>query len=298
MHKKGIISLGEAIVDFISINHTNTKFKRFLGGATVNVAIGTRRLGVPSYYLCKLGTDQLSMFVEKELEQEQVNLAYSIKSSLKKMCSVYVHLDSKGERYFHSYINETPDEWLTNKELNEELFKEAKIFYFGSGTLFHPVSRKTTEQAIHYARKNKTVIAFDTNIRIKRWESEETCRNTIVSFLKQVDIAKLSADELLFLTNTKTIEEGLQRASEWKVPLLFLTMGKEGAYLVREEFKIFVSAIEVDAIDTTGAGDAFFSGVLFCVHEQGLPEKETQMREVLKFANQKGALCTTKMGAL
>lgn len=78
------------------------------------------------------------------------------------------------------------------------MFKKAKIFYFGSGTLFHPKAKEATETSLKYAKEFGHTIAFDTNIRLQRWESEELCRQTVISFLKKADIVKLAEDELSF----------------------------------------------------------------------------------------------------
>ncbi|MBP0726473.1 carbohydrate kinase [Bacillus sp. RG28] len=298
MNRQGVISLGEAFVDLISQDQTNTKYDQFLGGATVNLVVGTRRLGVPSYYLCKLGSDDISDFVKEELKKEKVNIDYSVHTSTKKVCCVYVHLNDNGERYFHSYVNETPDEWITNVELEEELFKTGKILSYGSGTLFHEVSRETTEQALVFARKYDLLTAFDTNIRLKRWESEEKCRETIYSFFKHADIVKMAEDELLFLTETQTIDEGLRKIAELNIPYLFITMGNEGAFVLHDGNRIDVPGINVNVVDTTGAGDAFLAAILYSFHEKGLPTTHSQLKEYLQFANQTAADTTTKIGAL
>ena len=76
MKKQGITSLGEVIVDFIATDSSNTAFQRLLGGATVNVAVGVSRHGIPSSYLCKLGMDETSKFVTGELKKENVDLSF------------------------------------------------------------------------------------------------------------------------------------------------------------------------------------------------------------------------------
>lgn len=88
MKKQGIISLGEIIVDFIATDSSNTAFQRLLGGATVNVAVGVSRHGIPSYYLCKLGRDGTSTFVEGKLKKENVDLSFCSYHLNKKICSV------------------------------------------------------------------------------------------------------------------------------------------------------------------------------------------------------------------
>ena len=298
MEKQGVISLGEAFVDYISTDSTNTKFRQLLGGATVNLAVGTSRLGLPTYYLCKSGTDSISQFVEQEFNKEGVNLEFSVRTDTKRICGVYVHLTGSGERNFHSYINPTPDEVLREDELRSDVFEKTKIFYFGSGTLFQQKSKKTTEAALKFAKEFSNLIAFDANLRLKRWESEPHCRQTVVSFLKHASIVKLAEDELNFLMETNSLEAGLEKISKWDIPYLFITMGGKGACGVMNGNKVFIRAPKVDTIDTTGAGDAFMSGLLYCFHEKGMPAGKTELTEYLQFANRVGAAATTEIGSL
>lgn len=298
MNKQGVISLGEAFVDFIATDRTNTDFQRLLGGATVNVAVGVRRQGIPSYYLCKLGKDKTSVFVAEELKREKVDTSYCSYNTSKRICSVYIHLNQHGDRYFHSYLNETPDEWITSDELDPELFNESKIFYFGSGTLFHPTAKNTTDQALTLAKEGKMLVAFDTNIRLKRWESEGNCRKTILSYVKMADIVKMAEDELLFLTETETFKQALQHISKLDIPFLFITRGKEGSIAINKGILINVPGKAVKAVDTTGAGDAFMAALLSCFHDKGIPENKAQLEEYTSFANEAGAKSTTKFGSL
>ncbi|MGI8384867.1 carbohydrate kinase family protein [Robertmurraya sp. P23] len=298
MKKQGVISLGEAFVDFISQDQTNTNYKRLLGGATVNVAVGARRLGIPSYYLCKLGMDETSVFVQDEMKKAQVNLSYCTYQASKKICSVYVHVNDQGDRYFHSYINETPDDWITAEELDKELFTQSKLFYFGSGTLFHPVARKTTNQALSFAKEGNLLIAFDTNIRLKRWENEEQCRKVILSYVKKADIVKMAEDELLFLTKSDTFEQGLESISNMNIPYLFITRGKNEAFACHKGIQVNVPGIQVKAVDTTGAGDAFMAALLSRFYDKGVPENKALLEEYTSFANLAGAMATTQFGSL
>ncbi|WP_169891152.1 carbohydrate kinase family protein [Litchfieldia alkalitelluris] len=298
MNKQGIISFGEPFIDLYSENQTNSTYHKFLGGATVNVAVRASRFGLPTYYICKIGNDENSTFVKNELKNENVDIEFSVKNSIKKICCVYVNQNDKGDRYFHSYINETPDEWLTADELSIQPFTNAKIFYFGSGTLFHETARKATDKALDYAKECNNLIAFDTNIRLQRWESEEICRETVIFFVKKANLVKIAEDELLFLTNTQSVEDGIRIASEWKVPYLVITLGGEGAYGIHNHKLIYVPGTNVKVVDTTGAGDAFLAALLYCFHEKGLPNSDKQFKDFLQFANEKGALATTKLGSL
>lgn len=296
--KKGIVSYGEAFIDYIAKDHYNKEYELYIGGTTLNVAVGLRRLGTPTYYLCKLGTDCVSAYVKRELTKEKVNQEYCIESETKKICGVYVHVDENGERSFHSYVNETPDEHLLTIELKEELFKKAFIFYCGSGTLFHPIAYETTLAAIKLAQKNHTLIAFDPNIRMKRWESEKDCREKIISILPSVSILKISEEELLFLMDVMTMDEGSKKLAAYKIPYVWVTCAEKGAIVIQEDKQIYVPGLEVEVIDSTGAGDAFMAGILHCIQTYGLPRSDKELITYTEYGNKLGALASTKVGAL
>lgn len=296
--KNGIISYGEAFIDYIAQDPSNSSFQTYLGGTTVNVAVGAQRLGTPTYYLCKMGTGDDSKFIKKALQGEGVNQDFCVIDHLKSICTVHIHLNSNGERYFHAYVDDSPDQQLLEDELNEDLFKTASIFYCGSGTLFHPIANQTTKAAIQLARKQDTLVAFDPNIRIKRWESEEKCRTTINSILAQVDILKISEAELVFLMEKSTLEEGMQKLASHRIPYVWVTLGENGAVVVHQDKMIHVEGKKVQAIDTTGAGDAFMAGILHCIHDRGVPSNENELISYTEFANKIGAKVATKLGAL
>ncbi|ETI68946.1 fructokinase [Neobacillus vireti] len=54
-----------------------------------------------------------------------------------------------------------------------------------------------------------------------------------------------------FLTESKSIEAGLEKAYQWKIPYLFVTMGGNGAFAVYNGTRVNVPGVQVYAIDTT-----------------------------------------------
>jgi ribokinase len=71
---------------------------------------------------------------------------------------------------------------------------------------------------------------------------------------------------------------------------IVITLGERGSLLAGSEGMELVPAFEVQAVDTTGAGDAFIGSFAVFLGE-GLPEKEALTR-----ANLYAALSTTKVG--
>ncbi|MFP7470910.1 PfkB family carbohydrate kinase [Niallia taxi] len=295
---QGAIAIGDAFIDYLSINENNDNYEKRLGGASVNLAVHLSRFGIPSFYVTKLGNEQDSQFVQEQLAKENIKLDYSVLSKGKLLPSVYIHLDQNGDRHFHSYENKTPDDVLSVDDIKEEAFLNKLLFYFGSGTLFHEAAKEATVKAIMTAKNHGAYISFDANIRLKRWESEEHCRSTILSLLPIADIVKFSEEELLFLLEEESLDAALSRVKEMNIPLLFVTAGKAGSYAVFQGQVQHVKSKTVQAVDTTGAGDAFMGAVLYSICTDGFPANIQKAADYACNGNIMGALIAKEPGAL
>ena len=293
-----VLIYGDAFVDYIATTKDNDLFDLYLGGATVNVSAGVSRLGVPSAFITITGDDETSSFFRRALQAEGVDLTYSIKRPSKRISGVYIHLTEANDRVFASYDNETPDLQVTADELAGEAFESASLFHFCSGTLFHPEARETTAQALQLAKSHGVICSYDVNIRPLRWESEELCRRTALRFLPQADILKLTVDELLFLMEADSMEAGIERLKDYRLPVVFVTDGEHGTHAVFQDETIHVPVVPVQPVDTTGAGDAFMAGIIRHVHLNGMPKTQQQLVACADFGNKLGALCATRAGAI
>lgn len=296
--KEFILVYGDAFVDYIANDSTNTSFTKYLGGATINVAAGISRIGAPSALITITGDDETSAFCREEIKNEGVNLEYSVYVPEKRVSGVYVHLTENCERIFKDYIDEAPDLQVTKEQLNMQAFKRASVFNVCSGTMFHPTALETTRVAVEMAKECGAIIAIDANIRPLRWSSEKYCRETVSSFFEDADILKLTDEELFFLTESETLEEGLSKLDSLLVPIILVTVGADGAYAVLNGEVMHVPVEKVTPVDTTGAGDAFMAGVLRYVHYNGLPTTPEELFECVSFGNKLGAMAATKAGAL
>ena len=141
-------------------------------------------------------------------------------------------------------------------------------------------------------------MSFDANIRPLRWESEALCRETIMSFVEKTNLLKLTEEELFFLTETDTLEDGIAKLVPYQIPVILVTAGELGTFAVLGGSMTHVGVEPVVAVDTTGAGDAFIAGILRQIHLKGQPETRDEWIDYISFGNKLGALCATKPGAL
>lgn len=299
--KTGIISLGEALIDFIPLDQGNITFQKCPGGAPANVAVGLARLGAETIFLGKVGDDVLGNFLTKTLSDYGVNTDYMYLSRDNRTGVVFVTLDDDGERSFDFYIDPSADRFLTETEVEETLFKQHNVFHFGSISMIDEPSKSATEKAISLAKEHGLLISYDPNLRLGLWKTERQAYETIIAKLSEADIVKISEEELAFITNEKDIQAGAAKLKEYEIPLLYVTAGGEGSHVFYKDNYFHVPAVKVDAVDTTGAGDAFVSALLYQFSERQQLITDYSNEEIIsitEFASVSGALAASTKGAM
>ena len=300
--KKGVISLGEALIDFIPLDADNLTYQKSPGGAPANVAVGVARLQTPSTFLGKVGNDVLGRFLNETLQSYSVNTSYLSMTDEVRTGAVFVTLGQDGERSFDFYIDPSADRFLQEEDIAHELFEENNILHFGSISMISEPSKSATVKAVRLARENGLVVSYDPNLRLSLWKSEQQAKETILSIMSQVDVLKISEEELEFLTGEKEMERGVGVLKEnYDIPLIFITLGAEGSLAFTKDGSVRVPAMKVNAVDTTGAGDAFVSGILHCLaNREGIVEGITleDAEQMARFASVSGGLAASEKGAM
>ena len=299
--KQGIISLGEALIDFIPLDSENTTYQKSPGGAPANVAVRLARLGAKSTFLGKIGDDVLGQFLVRTLNDYGVRTNQMIFTKDVRTGVVFVTNAEDGERSFDFYIDPSADRFLKIEDIHEDDFIAHKILHFGSISMISSPSREATHHAVKLAKENGMIISYDPNLRLGLWDSEERARDTIKSMLSQADVLKISEEELAFITGEQEISTGIEKLSSNNIPLVIVTMGSEGSHVYVRGSHQHIPAMKVKAIDTTGAGDAFVSGILYSLHEyDGAISSLTieEATEMAHFASISGALAASTKGAM
>ncbi|MGX9134208.1 aminoimidazole riboside kinase [Rummeliibacillus sp. JY-2-4R] len=297
----GILCLGEALIDFIPMDADQTTYQKAPGGAPANVAVGIAKLGGDVSFLGKVGDDILGRFLKETLTNYGVKTNAMMLTDEARTGLTFVTLDASFERDFSFYINPSADRFLTEEEVTNhaDLFKVNKILHIGSISQISEPSKTATFEAIKQAKNAGMLISYDPNYREMLWKSKEQAKMTMLETLSNVDILKVSEEELFLLTGCNSIEKGMAALPE--LPLILVTLGDKGC-MYRFNGKIgLVPTKKFEVVDTTGAGDAFVSGILYSICEWRKPLEELTAKkliEMIRFANVSGGIATTKKGAM
>ncbi|KAK7300688.1 hypothetical protein RJT34_11536 [Clitoria ternatea] len=301
-----VVCFGEMLIDFVPTTSGLSladapAFKKAPGGAPANVAVGISRLGGSSAFIGKVGEDEFGYMLADILKENNVNNEGVRFDPGARTALAFVTLRSDGEREFMFYRNPSADMLLQEDELDFDLIRKAKIFHYGSISLITEPCKSAHKAAAKAAKDAGVVLSYDPNLRLPLWPSAESAREGILSIWETADIIKVSEEEISFLTHGEDPYDDaiVRKLFHPNLKLLLVTEGSEGCRYYTKEFSGRVKGLKVDAVDTTGAGDAFVAGILSQLAvDLSLLEKEEQLRDSLKFANACGALTVIERGAI
>ncbi len=291
-----VISLGEALIDFISLESNVTLeeapgFEKCPGGAPANFAVACARLGIPTGFIGKVGDDPFGRFLRSTLEGNGVDVT-GISFSEYRTALAFVSIAEDGEREFMFYRRPCADVMLSEDDIDPEYLGGSRLLHFGTVSMSESPSREATLKAVELARERDVLVSFDPNIRFHLWpKSREEIREEVVSVVEQCDVFLPSEEEALFLTGLEA-DEAVEEFVEWGPRVVAIKLGKRGCVAADGEETIHQPGIETTAVDTTGAGDGFDAGFVMGIL------REFDLRKTALYGNLVGSLVVRKRGAM
>ncbi len=286
-----ILCIGEILVDMIGEEQAGVfSYQRKAGGAPFNVACALARFQADAIFVGSVGQDIIGNFLIEYSKTKGLKEVHIRQDSKRNTTLAFVELDSCGERSFCFYRKNTADYILP--EISEDLLKKAHIVHIGSLMLSEEAGVEYAKQLIQRAHALGKLISFDVNFRT------DIFRNTIqaISIYKEIielaDIVKLSMDEVDIFQEEYIDKELCDK-------LVCISLGKDGSIFNYKDIKERIPSIQVNSIDTTGAGDAFYAGILSKLDGYSKQEWTKELlRNAFKFGNVCGALNTLGKGAI
>lgn len=259
-----------------------------LGGSAAIVACGLSRLGVRTALVSVTGRDLYGDFVRDALEAARVDTRW-VTADPDLPTGLTVVLSAPGDRAILTFPGTIPS--LTPAAVESALVAGARHLHVASPFL-QPLLTNQLGRVFGAARAAGTTTSLDPN-----WDPSERW-DTVVPALAHVDVLLPNAAELVALHHAATGDAGaddaLDVAAAWFAGTGVTIALKDGAaggrLWTRDGARLRVPALEVDAVDTTGAGDSFDAGYLAGIVEGLSPE------ECLELAVGAGSLSTRAAG--
>ena len=299
-----VVSIGEMLIDFVPDTAGTgladvVHFSKVAGGAPANVAVGVVRQGGQAGFLGKVGDDPFGRFLGKVLSDAGVETGGLLFTKQAQTGLAFVSLSSEGDREFLFYRSPSADMLLAPEDVSEERLSAAKILHFGTVAMIAEPSRSAILHAVSRARALGLTVSCDPNLREALWPDLDTARQVIGQALTLADVIKISDYEASFLTGDDDPVAAMRRIWQPNWRLVAVTCGPDGCTALTADDTVTVPGYPVEAVDTTGAGDAFTATMLTGLARAPDVTKDREaLTALLKRANAAGAIISTRRGAI
>lgn len=292
------ICMGEMLIDFTPGKEKDSYIKN-PGGAPANAAVSIARNGLEAGFLGKLGNDDFGRFLKATLEENQVKVLCPELTDEAVTTLAFVTLYEGGERSFTFARKPGADMLIRKEDIKKEDIEACRLFHAGSFSLSAEPGAEAVKYGMKMAHDSGKLVSFDVNYRDMVWESREAAKSQVDQVLPYVDFLKISDEELYFVGGEENIPNMME---EYGIAVVIETLGAKGAKYFYKGNSGMVEGRKVNAVDATGAGDAFWGGFLSKLLMSGINSvadlTEDAVKDALRYGNISGSLCVQKMGGI
>ena len=226
------------------------------GGSAANTVIGIANFGGKAYYACRLGRDEWGDFYLKDLDAAGVASNSANRTPGRTgQCLVFITPDAG--RTLNTFLGVSSDLNLDHIEAN--IIADSQYIYLEGYLLSSDAGFAACRHAQQLARQHNTAVATTLSDPFM----VATFKDRFTELIDGgVDLLFCNEEEAYAYTGANEREAAAAALLE-AIPMACITCGADGALLCQPEGTVAIPGVQVDALDTTGAGDLFAGGVLF-----------------------------------
>jgi ribokinase len=251
-------------------------FETFPGGKGANQAVAAARMGGDVTMVGRVGNDDFGDTLIECLVNNKVKTTYVIKDAEASTGIAMIAVASNGENSIVVASGANSDVSVDDVNNARDLMRESDILLM---QLECPLEAVT--EAVDLAK------AYDLKVVLNPAPAQQLSE----TLLSNVAYLTPNQKELQMLTGEEDDDKAIKNLFDWGVKNLIITLGPNGTRVVTEDMDKHLPAVEITAVDTTGAGDAF-NGALAVALAEGNP-----LLQAVQYGMAAGALSATKRGA-
>lgn len=250
-----------------------------LGGVARNIAENLARLDINIEFITAFGNDSDGELLKKSC----TDLGISIKNSItveNETTSTYISINDSNN---DMYIAIASTDILKN--LNCDYFKE-KMEELNKSELIL-LDTNLSEKTLHFILSNATAPVFVEAVSsTKALKLKDNLHNIHTLKMNRIEAETLSSIKISDLSSLKKctnffIEHGVSQ--------IFISLGKDGLYFANKNTNLHFPALKTNIINTSGAGDALFSGIIYSFLSNFAIEKSCQIANICAYLTLKVA---------
>ncbi len=249
----------------------------FPGGAASNFSVSLARLGSDVAIFGHVGDDAEGREALKALKKEGVNTSRVILEKDQITGFVLILVGKEGQTMKIRYRG--ANSLLSSNDITPKLLKDVEIAYVASVSI--PIAKQVARTCAEIGARSAIDIGEEISTELLD-DIRDMISNFSIVFMNQV-VFKRIFNQRPTLKNAHSEIDG-------NMEVLSITMGRKGSITTTTDKVFKTPAYKVEAVDTTGAGDAFAAGFIHYYHQQ------FPIEEVVKRATACSALQITAPG--
>ncbi len=286
-----LICLGEAMGEFNSAREERGRFLFGHGGDTSNCAIAAARQGASVAFASAMGDDMagrsfMELWAREGLDTSLVRIEPAAPTGL-----YFVSHGENGHEFTYRREGSAASRYGV-PDLPVDAIANARIIH-ASG-ISQAISASACDavfEAFAVARAANVLTSYDTNLRLKLWPLTRA-RAIIMAACAMADIVLPGHDDAELLTGSGDPDVIVDRFLDMGARIVALTLGRAGSLVATSSRRERIASIAVEAVDATGAGDAYDGAFLAEFIRTGDPFAAG------RFASVAAALSTRGFGAV
>lgn len=283
-------------------------FATSVGGSPVNIAIGASRLGLQAATLTAVGEDPVGDFVLHSLQKEGVDTRYIVKIPRMRTGLAVVGVEPPDRFPLVFYRDAAADWHLSIDDVCAAPITETRILLLSGTALSTSPCRDACFAAAERAHRASTHVWMDLDLRPDQWAHPLAFGVTMRQTLPFTDVCigteeewwaalahepdSVMAGKAITAKQRNELARHLE-LTRHKLPNLTMIVkcGAKGVQVhPAREAMLYAPSLNVEVVNTVGAGDAFAAGLIASRLQGALWE------EAARFANACGAIVVSRPG--
>jgi ribokinase len=236
-----------------------------VGGGTINSAFTLTRFGVTAIPLVCTGEDIWAAYLMDRLAPSGLDMRYICARPGVTTGLTFIAVSPGGERTMFSYRG--ANSAFRPEDVDESVLEDAVWLHLSSYALLTQPQRDALWLVVDRAQKRGIPISLDLTEEVVVRQPAQVLR-----ILPLLNTCILGRPEVQWLGGEGGFVAGLDRLLELGIAVTAVKLGSTGCMLADKLQRLSFPAFEIEAVDTSGAGDAFSAGIVYaCMNGLSLP---------------------------
>lgn len=270
-----------------------------LGGGPYNVAVALGRLSAPTSFLSRVSDDLFGDQLIKRLHASSVRTDL-VQRGPENTTLAVVGLAEDGSARYSFYVEGTADRLVQDPG---PLPAEARAVSFGTLSMVLEPGASVYEKVLRRESK-RLLTVLDPNIRAGLIADPGAYRARFRSWLPDVGLLKVSVEDARWLAEEGDVIEIARSWISQGPAAVVLTKGGDGLSVITATGQVDVPPVQVDVVDTIGAGDTVQGALIAWLHDHDALSVEkvaalssNEWANALRYAGAAAAITCSRAGA-